>query len=84
MRYQGKKDYFKDGDFNAICDLTGMKCKASELVKRWDGMMVRRQSVEERHPQDFIRSVPERIAVPFSRPVADVFITPGPADPDSL
>ena len=63
----GSKDYFKHGDYNAFCDVCGFKYKASELRKRWDGMMCCKDDWEPRHPQEFLRSVPER-KIPFSRP----------------
>ena len=80
---------FKLGDWNVICDLTGFKLKASQVVKRWDGFIVRRGSSEQRHPQDFLRSVPDDQSVPFSRHVpAPIFIEPYPAavpfDPRTL
>lgn len=68
---QGPKDYLKIGDWNAFCDVCGFKYKASELRKRWDGMMVCAGDFEERHPQDYLRSVPEKPAPPFSRPRND-------------
>ena len=58
----------KVGDWNLISDLTGFKIKASEAAERWDGMIGEKDKVEERHPMDFFRSVPEDQRVPFSRP----------------
>jgi hypothetical protein len=68
---RGPKDYLKIGDHNAWCGVCGMKYKATELRKRWDGMMVCAADFEMRHPQDFIRSVPEKPAPPYSRPRND-------------
>lgn len=45
--------YFRDGDNNIICDRTGFKIKRSEAQKEWDGQLVRKESWEARHPQDF-------------------------------
>jgi hypothetical protein len=64
----GPKDYFKAGDWNAYCDVCGFKYKASELRKRWDGMMVCEQDWEPRHPVDLIRVRRERQKPPFTRP----------------
>lgn len=62
------------GNWNAICDVCAQKYKASELKKRWDGLMVCPNDWEARHPQDFLRAVPDRQAVPWSRPqTPDVF-----------
>lgn len=63
------------GDWKVICDRTGFECWASETVLEWNGLRVRRQSAEQRHPQDFVRGVPDNPTVPFTRPEsADVFI----------
>jgi hypothetical protein len=67
----GPKDYLKVGDNNAWCDSCGFKAKASELRKRWDGMFVCGDCFEERHPQDFLRSVKEKPAPPVTRPRND-------------
>lgn len=81
----GLKDNLVLGDYNVICDACGMKFKAKELRKRWDGYMVCPSDFEQRHPQDLIRLRPERQAVPWARPQGtDTFRVPTPADPDSL
>jgi hypothetical protein len=81
----GSTDGHNFGDYNAICDVCGFKFKASELRRRWDGMMVCLLDYEERHPQDLIKIRPDRQAVPWSRPEpTDTFVTPAPIDPDSL
>jgi hypothetical protein len=67
----GSKDYFKLGDHNAWCDVCGFKFKASELRKRWDGMMCCPDDWEKRHEQDFLKSMPEKPAPPWSRPRND-------------
>lgn len=59
---------FVAGSWNAICDVCAQKYKSSEIRKRWDGLMVCPNDWEPRHPQDFLRSVPDRQAVPWSRP----------------
>lgn len=63
-----KKDRAVVGDYNVICDLTGWKVKRSDCVVRWDGMLVRREVCEERHPQDFLRAREERNRVRDARP----------------
>lgn len=63
------------GNWNAICDVCGVKYKASQLKKRWDGLMVCEEDWESRHPQDFIRGHRESNQVPWTRPVVpDQFI----------
>lgn len=43
-----------------ICDRTGFKVIAGTLKREWTGAMVRPESWESRHPQDFVRSRPEK------------------------
>ena len=59
------------GGFNAICDVCGLKYKASDLLKRWDGAMVCKYDFEPRHPQHFIKVVPDATRLPFVRPDSD-------------
>ena len=66
---------FVPGDWNAVCDICAQKYKSSQMKKRWDGLMVCPNDWEPRHPQDFLRAVPDRQAVPWSRPeTPDVFV----------
>jgi hypothetical protein len=65
---KGYADYYKHGDFNAICDSCLFKFKGSELRKQWDGQMVCKDCFEERHPQDSLRPRPERNKLPWTRP----------------
>lgn len=44
-----------------ICDRTGFKQKVSDGLKtEWTGNMVRKESFERRHPQDLVRSTPDK------------------------
>lgn len=61
------RDDFVPGEFNVICEASGMKIKSSEAVKQWDGRIVRRDLEEFRNPQDFLRSNRES-STPWSRP----------------
>lgn len=65
---------YSSGDWNAICDSCGKKLKASELTKRWDGLMVCKDDYEPRHQQDFLRARKDKISVPWTRPVQDTFL----------
>lgn len=56
------------GDYNAICDVCKWKFKASDLRRRWDNLMVCEKDWEPRHPQDFIRAIPDMQALPWTRP----------------
>jgi len=67
---------YKSGDWNAICDTCGVKFKASQLRKRWDGFMVCKADWNVRHPSDFIKSPPPEKPIAWSRPEpTDVFVT---------
>jgi hypothetical protein len=72
----GKADFYRPGGYNQICDRTGFKVKDSWSRKEWTGNTVRRESWEERHPQDLIRSVQDRQHVDDPNPeAADKFLT---------
>lgn len=60
----------------AICEASGFKCYADELVRQWDGAMVLAQFCDKRNPQDFVTGVKERVPA-WSRPEApNVFVSP--------
>ena len=56
------------GDWNAICDVCGLKYKATELRERWDGLRTCFSCWEPRHPQELIRPVPDQQPLPWTRP----------------
>lgn len=61
------RNYYKSGDWNAICDRCGFKFKASQLKEDWQGFRVCKDDFEMRHPQDFIRARVDKIYVPWVR-----------------
>lgn len=61
------RSYFNPGDYNCICDVTGFKMKASQCRLQWNGLFVRKESFEERHPQDFVRGKTDDQSVPIPR-----------------
>jgi len=66
---------YDKGDWIADCDVCGRKYKASQLQKRWDGLMCCTQDWEIRQPQDFVRGVADTQVAPWTRPEpADQFI----------
>lgn len=76
-------------EWNSICDSCGFKFKASELKKRWDGLMVDEGCWEERNPQDFLRARKENSnTLPWARSYDDgdgavvPFAPPGYVDDD--
>lgn len=52
----------------AICDVCGFKYYHHELRERWDGQMVCDVDFETRHPQEFVRAVPDQKPLPWTRP----------------
>lgn len=68
---------YKSGDHWVISDRSGKKVRASETQREWNGSIVHTSEFESRHPQDFVKSVSDRITVPNARPrQVDTFIGP--------
>jgi len=59
-----------------ICQVSGFRVSRNEgLARRWDGLWVRRESLDQRHPQDRVRPVKERGGRGSVSPEpADVFV----------
>lgn len=64
----GYKGGYRHGDFLRVCDRTGSLVYASETKKEWTGLIVREDVWEPRHPQDFVRGIKDKQAVPEPRP----------------
>lgn len=64
----GRANYFKKGDWNALCDRCRFKFKASELKDEYTGYKVCKKCWEPRHPQERIRARPDNQSVPWTRP----------------
>ena len=54
-----------------ICDLTGFRVVPGSLKLTWNKYAVRKKSWEERHPQDYLRAIPERRKKGSKRPEQD-------------
>ena len=63
-----KPTVYIKGDWLAVCDECGQRFRASQLRKRWDGLMVCSKDFEFRHPQEFVRAKPDVQSVPWTRP----------------
>lgn len=73
------------GTWAAICDRCGFRFPSDQLIKDWTGLMVCRKDFETRHPQDFVRAVPDNQTPPWTRPEpTDVFIEPTYYDTPTL
>lgn len=53
--------------------MCGRKRKASELVKNWQGMYRCPVHNEVRHPQDFVRAVPDVQTPPWVQPLPTIY-----------
>ena len=73
--FQGGRDFLDLGQWNAVCAMCGRKRKASELVKNWQGMWRCPEHNEPRHPQEYVRAVPDMQTPPWTQPEpADIFV----------
>lgn len=76
------------GQWKAVCDRCGKDYLARQLRQEWNGLRTcsgpgTSDCWEPRHPQEFVKGKRDRQAPPWTRPEADdVFITPGPINPD--
>lgn len=68
-----ERNNWKRGDHLVVDDETGFVEYASNMVRRWDGAIVRRDQDEPIEPQWFIRSRPD------PRPVSPVRTEPRPS-----
>lgn len=68
--------YYKAGEWNVICQSCGKQLKSSEILKRWDGLLVCKNDFEFRHPLDFLKTTAEKSSVPFESPEpTDTFVS---------
>lgn len=81
---------YAHGKWSVICERCGFKYKNTQLRREWTGVMTcsgagTNNCWEPRHPQDSVRGRADRQTPPWTSPEPeDVFITPGPIDPDAL
>lgn len=66
--------YYADGDWNALCWECGRKRKGSELKRNWKGYYVCPEHWEPRHPQDFVRGVPDNQSPPYTQPDTTIIV----------
>jgi hypothetical protein len=67
--------FWRAGDYWRVCDVCGFDYRASETLKRWDGLIVCHDDWEPRHPQDFVRGRADRQRVHEPRPQpTDTFV----------
>ena len=72
----GRADYLELGSWNTVCFECGRKRKAADLKRHWQGYYVCPEHWEPRHPQDFVRALPDTQTPPWVQPMpADHFST---------
>lgn len=59
----------------AKCDRTGFILPANKLKKTWDGLWVRPESWEPRHPQDLAGKAKSESLPEVTRPDSNIFLT---------
>ncbi len=68
---------YRKGQWLAICDRCGMQFLSNKLTKTWDGLMVDARCWEPRHPQEFVRGIPDELGVAWVSPdSAEINISP--------
>ena len=71
----GRADFLQLGDWNVQCYQCGRKRKGSTMKKHWQGYWVCPEHWEPRHPQDFVRNVPDDMTPPWSQPQPEPVFT---------
>ena len=71
---KGRADFFSPGEWNVACYECGRKRKATYMKRHWQGYYVCPEHWEARHPQDFVRSVPDNPTPPYVQDQQDVFV----------
>lgn len=79
---RGGRDHLDLGDWNASCSMCGRKRKASEMVRNWQGQFRCPEHNEARHPQEYVRPVPDVQTPPWVQPPCDEFA--GVCFPDDI
>jgi len=68
-----------------ICDRCGFEFPLRELRKEWTGLRVCRADFDKRHPQEFVRGIADKQALPDPRPEPEpVFVAPGDVTAEDL
>lgn len=65
-------DKYEKGGFYRVDDRSGARVRARDTREEWNGAIVAAEDFEPRHPQDFVRSRPDRQNVPKPRPVPPI------------
>ncbi len=81
------RTYYKQGDYNVICHISGFKLKRSETRRDWKGLLINTLFGDwsTRHPQDFIPASLDKQRVNDPNPeTADIEVEPNTITKDNL
>lgn len=85
LQNDGKPGTYRPGDHYVLCDRSGFKVLASQTLKEWNGLIVRKEDYEERQPQDFVRGRKDKQSVDDPRSEAsDTFLETNEVSADDL
>lgn len=54
--------------YKVICQRCGFEYKNWQLQKEWTDLMVCEYCYDPRHPQDYVKAMPDDMRVPYVRP----------------
>ncbi len=75
----GRENFFRMGDWRAVCDQCGMVCHASQMFLRWDNARTCWHCIEIRNPQDFLKGIADNQSPPWTRPMPPPIFVSGVA-----
>ena len=59
---------YKPGDYFVYCGLSGQKALRSDCIEQWDGLIVKKEYAEMRHPLDLQKPLPKEAVPHETRP----------------
>ena len=60
---------YEIGKWLVICQRCGVKYLNDAVEKEWTGLLVcKKKCFDQRHPQDFVRTLPDDQTIPYSSP----------------
>ena len=77
---------YQPGNHWMVCDLCGFDIRSKDAKEMWNGLWVCPIDWTTRHPQDFVRGVPDEIAAaePVRPPGAETFVPDQPDRSDPI
>lgn len=79
------EEFYREGDHLVVCDQSGQKVLRSQCVRQWDGMIVKKEYADCRHPLDRPFSPRPERAIHDARPPGEpIFIEPGDVTANDL